>query len=187
MRAITVVATLALLRTTASFTWFSCLASTTRYSRPHISKKTDSACRIETHALLLSMGQTDPPPPPDPHPPPTTVIELQLRSLQAADLGAVFEHASPANRRATGPLSRFATLFATPAYRPLLGFAASEMVSALPLGPGRYRVTVMISPEGSDAPRLRYSWTLGRQDAGEYEGRWMVDGVVLEGMEERVP
>jgi len=142
-------------------------------------------------------GDAEPyvPPLPDPGLSPVSVIESQLHSLRTRDLRSVFVHASPSNRRATGPLSRFVTLFNNPAYAPLLGCDSWEMVSALPLGSDRYRVAVLIRPAVSvnATLRIRYSWILERQGGGgelssesesvvDYEGCWMVDGVVLEGI-----
>ena len=55
---------------------------------------------------------------------PLEVIEIQLLGLQSGDpvqgIEQVWVFAHPFNKRATGPLARFRTLFEMPAYAPLL-------------------------------------------------------------------
>lgn len=51
---------------------------------------------------------------------PEAALVRQLQALQGGDLETAFAFASPANRRQTGPLERFAALLESPIYRPLV-------------------------------------------------------------------
>jgi hypothetical protein len=59
---------------------------------------------------------------------PQEVVEIQLLGLQSAGqdrqsgIEQVWRFAHPDNRKVTGPLLRFSTLFDLPAYAPLIGF-----------------------------------------------------------------
>jgi hypothetical protein len=64
-----------------------------------------------------------------PHPSvaPEAATLRQLHALRTGDTETVFAFASPANRRATGPLERFAALLKSPIYCPLVGHLESEV------------------------------------------------------------
>ena len=51
---------------------------------------------------------------------PEAALARQLQALQGGDVETAFAFASPANRRQTGPLERFAALLESPIYRPLV-------------------------------------------------------------------
>ena len=71
-------------------------------------------------------------PEPSPELSPREVVQLQVEALGSNDapfaeagIKAAFNFASPANKRATGPLARFRTLFDTPAYGPMIDHASA--------------------------------------------------------------
>lgn len=120
-------------------------------------------------------------PKPSPALAPERVVAIQLDALQHNDtpspdfgIETTFAFASPANRVATGPFDRFASLVKAPAYRPMLNFVRAE------LGPmrvdgdqARQRVTVVTA----SGRRVSYIFVLSRQQGGAYAGCWMTDGV----------
>ena len=142
-----------------------------------------SASRLPRAKVKMSSSE----PTPDPSMSPTDVIEAQMSALQRADIGAVYEFASPGNRQFTGPLDRFKELFKVEAYRPLIGCSSWRLVAALPIEESTYRVSVVVVPAGSSAAPfaglgpLKYSWLLTRQTGTEFKGCWMTDTVNCEG------
>ena len=65
-------------------------------------------------------------PRPSPAHSPEAVLEAQLSALADQRYTDVFAHASPANRRATGPVQKFARMLNAPAFAGLLGHEAAE-------------------------------------------------------------
>jgi len=115
---------------------------------------------------------------PDPGLSPEDVVNFQLTALQNADRGgiaATFRFASPANRKTTGPLSRFSRLFDTDQYQVLLNNRGSDIE--------------FISNDGSTADLLAgvvdqfgnlhwYRFSLSRQSDKPFENCWMTDSVI---------
>lgn len=115
-----------------------------------------------------------------PHPSltPQQVVDFQLTALkQASDEGisATFRFASPANRRMTGPLSRFSQLFDASQYRPMLENRGTEIK--------------LVSNDGFTAELLAgvvdkagdlhwYRFRLSKQSKSPYENCWMTDAVI---------
>jgi len=120
-------------------------------------------------------------PRPSPAMPPEQVVAIQLDALQHNDspspdfgIETVFAFASPANRVATGPFDRFASLVKAPVYRPMLNFVRAERAPVHVDGDrARQRVTV-VTAGGS---RVTYIFLLSRQQGGEFAGCWMTDAV----------
>ena len=120
-------------------------------------------------------------PKPSPTLAPEAVVGIQLDALQHNDtpspdfgIQTVFTFASPANRVATGPFDRFASLVKAPVYRPMLNFVRAERAPVHVDGDrARQRVTV-VTAGGS---RVTYIFLLSRQQGGEFDGCWMTDGV----------
>ena len=120
-------------------------------------------------------------PKPSPTLAPESVVSIQLDALQHNDtpspdfgIQTVFTFASPANRVATGPFDRFASLVKAPVYRPMLNFVRAERAPVHVDGDrARQRVTV-VTAGGS---RVTYIFLLSRQQGGEFDGCWMTDGV----------
>ena len=116
---------------------------------------------------------------------PADVVLAQLAGLQrepydgdpvpGEGLTAAWQFASPGNREATGPLSRFALLLRNEAYRGLLGHRAASLG---PLREQGRQAQVEVLVVAADDTTLGYTWVLGRQTRPPYEGCWMTDGVV---------
>ena len=112
---------------------------------------------------------------------PERVIAIQLDALQHNDtpspdfgIETTFLFASPANRVATGPPDRFASVVKAPAYRPMLNFVRAERGPMQVDGDqARQRVTIFTAAGG----RVSYIFLLSRQQGGQFDGCWMTDGV----------
>ena len=120
-------------------------------------------------------------PAPSPDLSPTAVVRLQVEALGRnddpyADAGieAAFRFASPANKRVTGPLRRFRTLFDTPAYGPMIDHRGATYSDAAVEGDtARLGVILRTEREG----RVGYLFRLSRQSSPPCEGCWMTDAV----------
>ena len=123
---------------------------------------------------------------PSPSLAPIEVVNAQLEALSAGDVQRCFEFASPANKQQTGPWQKFEMMVRqTPAYAPLVSCSSFEVTSALSLTADRYQARVAIKPAGSSSAPFAvaevqklYTWMLSQQSEGEFEGCWMVDGVM---------
>lgn len=62
-------------------------------------------------------------------------MQGQLAALRDGDVARVFRFASPANRRAVGPVARFAELLGSPTYSPLLRHQAADLLRSVQLKP----------------------------------------------------
>jgi len=106
------------------------------------------------------------------------VVDFQLTALKQANedgISATFRFASPANRKMTGPLSRFSKLFDAPQYRPMLENQGTEIK--------------LVSNDGFTAELLAgvvdktgdlhwYRFRLSKQSESPYENCWMTDAVM---------
>tara|TARA_A100001015_G_scaffold311762_1_gene415645 strand:+ start:3022 stop:3492 length:471 start_codon:yes stop_codon:yes gene_type:complete len=105
---------------------------------------------------------------------PQEVIEIQLLGLQSGDpeqgIEQVWIFAHPFNKRATGPLARFRTLFETPAYAPLLDFRS---YSIKPVNETAIESQFVVSIVTSDGVSYDYFWALEKVLDGEQAGFWM--------------
>ena len=105
---------------------------------------------------------------------PQEVIEIQLLGLQSGDpeqgIEQVWIFAHPFNKRATGPLARFRTLFETPAYAPLLDFRS---YSIKPVNETSIESQFVVSIVTSDGVSYDYFWALEKVLDGEQAGFWM--------------
>ena len=141
-------------------------------------------------AVALPAGAwtgTGPTPPSDtlPEPAPSLspkeVVRLQVEALgtndepyEDAGIEAAFNFASPANKRATGPLRRFRTLFDTPAYGPMIDHEGATYSDVQKSGDVA-RVGVIL--ETGDGRRVGYLFRLARQSGPPHDGCWMTDAV----------
>lgn len=93
---------------------------------------------------------------------PLQVVEAQLAALKAGDCRTCFEHASPVNRRVTGPWHRFEAMLRSPdsPYLPLVACTDYEVLSALSMTPRRWQCRVRVEAGGQD---YEFSWKLSRQ------------------------
>lgn len=116
---------------------------------------------------------------------PAEVVLAQLAGFQrepydgdpapGEGLAQAWQFASPGNRQATGPLSRFATMLRNEAYRGLLGHRAAQLGPLQQQGEQASVEVLVVTAEDSTQG---FTWVLGRQDAPPYAGCWMTDGVV---------
>lgn len=109
---------------------------------------------------------------------PQEVVEIQLLGLQAedSDLGVeqVWLFAHPANKAMTGPLARFRTLFANPAYAPLLGHQA-HAIRRMDESTDSIRFIVRVLAR--DGLSYAYLWQLQRVADGPQADHWMTVAV----------
>ncbi len=113
---------------------------------------------------------------------PAEVVRLQVEALGANDMpGAdagirtAYRFASPGNKRATGPLRRFRTLFDGPAYGPMIGHQGATVSEAQVEG-DTAQVGVIL--QLGDGARIGYVFRLSRQRTAPHDGCWMTDAVL---------
>ncbi len=122
-------------------------------------------------------------PTPSPDLSPQDVVRLQLDALQNNDLlpddagiRAAFAFTSPTNREATGPVERFIQLVKNPLYRPLIGFETARLSDMAIVGNRAQQMVAVIHTRGGES--AEFIFTLSRQTEGQFNGCWMVDGVL---------
>ena len=117
-----------------------------------------------------------------PHPDltPQQVIAAQLEALRHNDdpgpdagIATAFGFASAANRRATGPVARFAQLLKNPLYRPMLGHASAQFGPTQQDGDIARTQVVLF---GGDGQVMAYDFTLSRDAT---TGCWLTDSVMV--------
>ena len=117
-----------------------------------------------------------------PHPDltPRQVIKLQLDALRDNDrphrdagIATAFGFASAANRRATGPVARFASMLRNPLYGPMLGHTSAEFGPVQVDGEVARAQVVLL---GGDGRLVAYDFTLSRDPATRC---WLTDSVML--------
>ena len=137
-------------------------------------------------AVLLFAAAPDPSDEPQPSPDlsPEEVVRLQVEALQHNDephpdagIEAAFRFASPANKRATGPLERFTEMVKGPAYGAMLGFERAEYGEMRVDGDQAAQRVTLVQPDGR---RVSYVFGLSKQSGGEYDRCWMTDSVMRE-------
>ena len=121
---------------------------------------------------------------PDPSYDPDRVVELQLSALAANDdpfenagIAAAYNFASPANRRSTGPFDRFVRMVTGPQYAPMVDHARA---TTGPMERNGRRAEQRVTITGPDGRTETYAFGLSADRAGELDGHWLTDRVVLE-------
>ena len=111
---------------------------------------------------------------------PRQVVQAQLHALRHNDvptpdagIATTFRFASEANRRATGPLERFAKMLRNPLYAPMIGHLSAEFGPVQQEG-AVARVQVVLFGRGGEV--VAYDFTLSRDES---TGSWMTDGVMI--------
>lgn len=136
--------------------------------------------------VLLFAAAPDPSDDPQPSPDlsPEEVVRVQVEALQHnnephpdAGIEAAFRFASPANRRATGPIERFTAMVKGPAYGAMLGFERAEYGEMRVESDQAAQRVTLVQPDGR---RVSYVFGLSKQSGGEYDGCWMTDSVIRE-------
>ena len=99
---------------------------------------------------------------------PEAVVQAQLAALQEGDAGRIFRFASPGNRRATGPVERFAQMLQAPLYRPLLRHLSADLLRTVQMQPdltllivGEWGGVQASAPAASISSRTVYNGMLG--------------------------
>lgn len=105
---------------------------------------------------------------------PQEVVEIQLLGLQSGDTGKGIEQvwifAHPNNKRATGPLARFRTLFEMPSYSPLINL---QSYSIELINETAVESQFIVSIIADDGISYDYFWALEKVLTGEQAGFWM--------------
>ncbi|NCF46535.1 MAG: hypothetical protein GWP24_03065 [Alphaproteobacteria bacterium] len=105
---------------------------------------------------------------------PLEVIEIQLLGLQSGDpvqgIEQVWVFAHPFNKRATGPLARFRTLFEMPAYAPLLDLRSYSIKA---VSETAIESQFVVSIVTSDGVSYDYFWAVEKVLEGDQAGFWM--------------
>ena len=118
---------------------------------------------------------------PSPDLTPRRVVEIQLDALQQNDvpipdagIAQTWAFANPNNRRATGPLGRFAAMIKGPMYGMLLGHRQHviELLSRTETE-ATFAVTVITAEDGL----VTFRWVVRKVQAGEFSGSWMTVNV----------
>ena len=119
-------------------------------------------------------------PEPSPALTPNEVVRLQVDALGQNDdphpnagIEAAFRFASPANKRATGPIERFRLLFDTDAYGPMIGHDGARY-SEVQQSNAEAQMGVILSTESGP---VGYIFRLSKQTQAPYQDCWMTDGV----------
>ena len=111
---------------------------------------------------------------PDPDYTPQEVIEIQLLGLQSGDtdqgIEQVWVFAHPFNKRATGPLARFRTLFEMPAYAPLLEMRSYSIKQ---VNQTAIESQFVVSIVTNDGVSYDYFWAVEKVLEGKQAGFWM--------------
>jgi hypothetical protein len=120
-------------------------------------------------------------PEPAPDLSPAEVVRLQVEALGANDtphedagIEAAFAFASPANKRATGPLERFRRLFDTPAYGPMIDHDGATYSTPQVEGTVARMGVILTTAQGE---RVGYLFRLSKQEGEPHADCWMTDGV----------
>ena len=120
-------------------------------------------------------------PTPDPSYDPERVVEIQLEALadndtpvENAGVKTAYNFASPANRRATGPLDRFVAMVRGPQYAPMVDHVEA---TTDPLERTDDRAEQRVTLTGPDGRTVTYRFGLSVCDEPPLEGCWLTDSV----------
>lgn len=113
---------------------------------------------------------------------PSEVVREQMEALRRGDLSRCYEFASENNKRATGPLAKFAAMLCdSPYYSSMIQCSRWELAASLRINEARHVVRVRVYPAGGAtaafsvvAPCLDFDFALSRE-AGEL---WRTDSVM---------
>ena len=121
-------------------------------------------------------------PGPSPELSPREVVQLQVEALGTNDepfaeagIAAAFNFASPANKRVTGPLVRFRTLFDTSAYGPMIDHTGATY-SQVRVAGRTAQMGVLLNTR--DGGQVGYVFRLSKQTEPPHEACWMTDAVM---------
>lgn len=113
---------------------------------------------------------------------PERVVGIQLEALATNDdpvpnagVKTAYNFASPANRRATGPLDRFVRMVEGPRYAPMIDH---ETAVTGPLERNGSRADQRVTLTGPAGRTVTYRFGLSKQPDGRLEGCWLTDRVL---------
>jgi len=119
---------------------------------------------------------------PEPSLSPQDVVSIQMEALRNNDtpyenrgIEITFNFASPANKRLTGPIERFAAMVRNPVYGPMINHRTARYQNVIIEGEFAKIDVILLSDDGV---YLGYRFILSRQHGNQYEGSWMTDAVV---------
>src|SRR5579864_3669576 len=119
---------------------------------------------------------------------PLDVVKIQVYALQHsneptpnAGIWTVYQFASPANRRVTGPYGHFLQLIKSPGNRPFLNARSAQFSDEHRDGSF---AEVAVTLEDLEQRRSRFTFSLSLEEAGPFKGCWMTDGVRPDGQPE---
>lgn len=120
---------------------------------------------------------------PNPEFDPKDVVRIQLEALannndsyKDAGIEITFRFASPANKLATGPLTRFIRMLYNPLYLPMLNHK-SVTYGEIVIKDDEAVQSVFIT--AADGRRVGYVFKLSKQKGGSLDQCWMTDSVLL--------
>ena len=123
-------------------------------------------------------------PTPEPSYSPERVVAIQLDALATNDdpapnagIETAYNFASPANRRATGPLDRFVAMVTNQRYAPMVDHVEA---TTGPLERDGDEASQRVTLTGPDGRTVTYRFGLSRQSGGEWDGCWLTDSVLAE-------
>lgn len=110
---------------------------------------------------------------------PQQVVQIVVQSLQQntaddAGIATVFRFASPGNKRATGPLSRFSQMIKR-GFPDMLNHIGARYEPMEITGNTAVQAVWLQTRDGQE---YGYAFQLGKQSGGETDGAWMTDAVV---------
>jgi hypothetical protein len=113
---------------------------------------------------------------------PDQVVRIQLEALRTNDendrgIEITFRFASPANKRSTGPLERFARMIKTTPYSWMINY---HHVQFDPVIIEETRAVQRVTIIGEDYTTVSYIFHLSKQTEGSCRGCWMTDAVFIE-------
>lgn len=122
-------------------------------------------------------------PTPDPEYGPGQVVRIQLEAfadnddpVENAGIKTAYNFASPANRRATGPLNRFVKMVEGPRYAPMIDHVEARTESLQRTGDrAQQRVTLT----GPDDRTVTYQFELSVCNEEPFEECWLTDSVLV--------
>ena len=120
-------------------------------------------------------------PTPDPSYDPEEVVQIQLSSLATNDdpvvnagIKTAYNFASPANRRATGPLEKFIAMVEGPRYAPMIDHVAATTEPLERTGDQATQQVTLTTPDGRTAT---YRFGLSVSETAPLDGCWLTDSV----------
>lgn len=121
-------------------------------------------------------------PTPDPEYGPEQVVTIQLEALtdnnepvKNAGIKTAYNFASPANRRATGPLDRFTTMVESHRYAPMIDHADAQTEPVERSGDQAQQQVTLTGPDGRT---VTYQFGLSICHEEPLEGCWLTDSVL---------